>query len=121
MKGRTSPRKRPPFGRRLASARTEQGLTQASLAAKLGVDRTTIRHYERSVFDPKLGFVLRCCKALHVSIESLIGRTVLPQPSQSGALRRFNERLLQLSPRRQQFALRLFGRQLVEIMKEEKR
>lgn len=116
MKGRTTNRKPPTFGHRLASARRARGLTQEAFAAMLGFTRTTLRHYELHVADPKLSVAIRCCKALKVSLEELVGDA--GQSRRSANLERFMRPLLSMDPPKQKLALRLSTALVLEIRKK---
>ncbi len=50
---------------------TEQGLTQAELAALVGVSRKTINTVENEVFVPSTVLALRLARALSTSVERL--------------------------------------------------
>jgi transcriptional regulator with XRE-family HTH domain len=117
-KGRPTKKKRPVFGAKLAAARIAQGFTQEALAAKLGVDRSLIRYYERTAKSPKLEFIQRCSKALNIPISSF-----LENPEISIGLdpegKRFLAKIMILEPRRRKFILRLFSRQLGELTRDE--
>ena len=60
-------------GKRIASFRKLQGLTQKELAEKIGVSRTVITDYENCrirIYDEML---VRLSKALNVSIDEILG------------------------------------------------
>ena len=121
MKGRTTKRQRPAFGVRLCTVRRECGLTQAALAARLGVNRSLIRYYERDSKNPKIEIVGRCAAALGVPIEVLWGNLAnrkLDTRGPSESLNRFYWSLRKLPLSKLQFVLRLFSRQLAELRKE---
>ena len=56
---------------RLREARAERGLTQADLAAMIGVSRKTINTVENGIFIPSTVLALRLAQALGESVESL--------------------------------------------------
>ncbi len=56
---------------RLRVARADHGLTQAELAARVGVSRKTINTVENGVFVPSTIVALRLAKALATSVERL--------------------------------------------------
>jgi putative transcriptional regulator len=61
----------PRLGNRLKQFRTARGLTQAELAAKIGVSRKTINTVENSVFVPSTILALSLARALDTSVEEL--------------------------------------------------
>ena len=56
---------------RLKEARTEHGLTQAELAARVSVSRKTINTVENSVFVPSTILALKLAAALGCRVEDL--------------------------------------------------
>ena len=56
---------------RLKDERARLGLTQADLAARIGVSRKTINTVENGVFVPSTILALRLAQALGVSVEQL--------------------------------------------------
>ena len=108
---------------RLCSVRRECGLTQEALAARLGVDRSLVRYYERDSENPKMEFVGKCAAALGVPIEVLWGNLAnrkLDTHGPADALNRFYWSLRKLPAAKLQFVLRLFSRQLAELRKEQR-
>lgn len=61
----------PRLGNRLKEFRTARGLTQAELAARIGVSRKTINTVENSVFVPSTILALSLARALDTSVEEL--------------------------------------------------
>jgi transcriptional regulator with XRE-family HTH domain len=55
--------------------RTELGLSQADLAARVGVDKRQIRRYEAGDAQPNLGAAAAIAKALDMSIDELAGQS----------------------------------------------
>lgn len=55
----------------LKEARTARGLTQAELAAHVGVSRKTINTVENGVFVPSTALALRLAQFLNVHVEDL--------------------------------------------------
>jgi transcriptional regulator with XRE-family HTH domain len=107
MRGRTTQKLRTPFGERLASARLSAGLSQQAFARKLGVDRTVVRHNERSVADPKLNFVLSCCSALGIRLDELIATPCATRREYSPLLERLGRELRKLNDKEQRAVLRI--------------
>ena len=55
----------------LGEYRKAKGLTQASLAAKVGVSRKTINTIENAVFVPSTTLALKLARALGTNVETL--------------------------------------------------
>lgn len=60
------------FPNRLAALRKEQGLTQKSLAERVGVHVTQIQRYENGSIQPTLDVIRRLAVALSVSADLLV-------------------------------------------------
>jgi putative transcriptional regulator len=56
---------------RLREERARRGLTQAALAAMVGVSRKTINTVENGVFVPSTALSLRLARALATTVEAL--------------------------------------------------
>jgi putative transcriptional regulator len=56
---------------RLKEERERLGLTQAELAARVGVSRKTVNTVENRVFTPSALLALKLAQALEVSVEQL--------------------------------------------------
>lgn len=59
----------PELANRLKRLRSERGLTQAELAARVGVSRKTINTVENGVFVPSTILALRLASALQEPVE----------------------------------------------------
>ena len=59
------------LGSRLKEARTARNLTQADLAAQIGVSRKTINTVENGVFVPSTTLALSLAQALSLRVEDL--------------------------------------------------
>lgn len=59
------------LGNRLKAHRIQAGLTQAELAALVGVSRKTINTVENEVFTPSTTLALRLARALGAPVETL--------------------------------------------------
>jgi putative transcriptional regulator len=55
----------------LKRRRAELGLTQAELAAKVGVTRKTVNTVENGIFTPSATLAIKLSQALGVSVEQL--------------------------------------------------
>jgi transcriptional regulator with XRE-family HTH domain len=100
--GRPSKRPRAPFGQRVYDAREAIGLSQAEVAAKLGINQASYGAWERDSVALRPEQVEQLAKILNVSIEHLYG--VSPPKSRggpAGKLRRIFEQANNL-PREQQ-------------------
>jgi len=62
-----------PFGKNLAAARNNAGLSQAKLAKKLGVTRAMIDYYENRAKNPSTTFVITASTKFGISADSLLG------------------------------------------------
>lgn len=51
--------------------RTHLGLSQADMAAKLGLSRSNLNHYERNVF-PSIQIVVEIATQMHLTLDVLI-------------------------------------------------
>jgi len=60
------------FGDRLRAAREKAGLDQAELARLVGLDQSTLNHYERHRRRPDFQRLTDICKHLDVTTDSLI-------------------------------------------------
>lgn len=58
--------------RRIRELRDEAGMTQAALAAKLGLkDKSTVAQWERGVNSPRAALIPKIAKALNVGVGDL--------------------------------------------------
>jgi transcriptional regulator with XRE-family HTH domain len=109
MIGRPEITQAPPFGRRLAEARREKGLTQPELGKLLGMSRERVDYYERRAKNPALEVVQACAKVLGVPVLQLVGDDEpLPQKKKTGPVsqleRKFQE-VKRLPRKKQEFIL----------------
>jgi len=89
MAGRPPTKEATDFGKRVALARHERGLTQQELADRIGVTRHMIDYYERRATNVKTEVVVKLAAALNVSTDDLLGRQeVRPKPGPKSLLRR---------------------------------
>mgnify|MGYP001044933904 CR=1 FL=1 len=61
------------FGERLRQIRKEMGETQDEFAARIGTSKQVLSRYESGQRIPKISLVESCAKALHVSVDYLMG------------------------------------------------
>jgi putative transcriptional regulator len=59
------------LGNRIREAREAKGLTQAELAARVGVSRKTVNTVENAVFVPSTVIALKLARALGEPVEAL--------------------------------------------------
>jgi transcriptional regulator with XRE-family HTH domain len=101
--GRPSERQRPPFGQRLYELREAAGLTQAQVAAKLGISHRAYAFWEREPTAVRAEQLATLADLFGVTADFLVGR----QPSKqrgsgpTGKMRQLFEAASNL-PRRQQ-------------------
>ena len=62
------------FSEKLASLRRERGMTQADLAARLGISKSAVSMYERGNREPELDLLQKMADLFRVSVSSLLGR-----------------------------------------------
>lgn len=60
------------IGNTIKKYRNELGLTQAELARKVGIARSSISHYETEFKKPSITNADKLAKALNISLEQLI-------------------------------------------------
>jgi transcriptional regulator with XRE-family HTH domain len=103
MAGRRPSRGKSVFGRRLAAVREERGLTQTALAARLGVNQSTVAYYETQSPSPSVDFAKQCADILDVTIEDLVSDEPAKR-SKRGPPSKFEEKIEQLRklPKREQ-------------------
>lgn len=61
-------------GARIRLLRLEKNMTQRQLAAKIGVDRTSLSSYEHSKRTPDIFILCRIADVFEVSLDDLVGR-----------------------------------------------
>lgn len=72
------------LGRRIVEIRRRQGMSQAELARRLGVESCRLSHWERGSHQPSLWQVAELAAALEAGLEELI---LGQAPAQSGEVR----------------------------------
>jgi len=103
MPGRVATKPAPAFGAQLAALRKARGLTQAQLAAALGISVEMLTYYERRAKNPSADFIAKAASFFGASADELLaldGKT----PRKHGPpshLAQLTERLAKL-PRAQQ-------------------
>ncbi len=101
--GRPSERQRPPFGQRLYELREAAGLTQAQVAAKLGISHRAYAFWEREPTAVRAEQLATLAELFGVTADFLIGRQPSKQrgPGPTGKMRQLFQVASNL-PRRQQ-------------------
>ena len=61
------------FGSRLKAIRQARGLTQETLARRVGIERRMIAQYENYAKFPSVDLIPKLARALKVSVEELLG------------------------------------------------
>lgn len=103
MIGRPPKKEAPEFGKRVAAARKERGLTQAQLAKALGITQKMIDYYERRASNVTVEVVRKLARVLHVSSDELLGiKPKKAKPGPKSKLRRQIEQIEQLPKSKQQ-------------------
>ena len=62
------------FSEMLSSLRKQNGLTQAELAARLGISKSAVSMYECGNREPELELLQAMADLFHVSVSTLLGR-----------------------------------------------
>jgi putative transcriptional regulator len=103
MAGRPATKPAPPFGQKLAALRKERGLTQAQLAALLGVSLEMVDYYERRAKNPSTETLKRVGDALNVDPAYFLGEK-RAERKKPGPPSMFEERIKEARrlPRRKQ-------------------
>ncbi|MGG1531430.1 helix-turn-helix domain-containing protein [Brevibacillus agri] len=69
------------FGERLSKLRTEKKLSQAELASRLNIAKSTLAMYETDKREPSFETVERIADFFDVQVDYLLGRTCDPSPT----------------------------------------
>lgn len=62
------------IGERIKELRIQNNMTQSKLANKLGIDRSTLTHYELCLRIPSIDILWEIADIFDVSIDELVGR-----------------------------------------------
>ncbi|WP_042165762.1 helix-turn-helix domain-containing protein [Paenibacillus gorillae] len=81
------------IGNRIAQLRDEKRWTQEQTAAKLGISRAALSHYEKNRREPDSETLAKFADLYQVSIDYLVGRTMNPQSALSDDVRDFVDHL----------------------------
>lgn len=101
------------IGSRIAQLRDEKRWTQEQTAAKLGISRAALSHYEKNRREPDTETLAKFADLYQVTIDYLVGRTLNPQVAMSEDIRNFADHL-ELSDEEilQKYNLSVDGRKL---------
>ena len=77
----------------LARLRRERGMTQAELAQRLGVSKSSISMYERGNREPELDLLERMADLFDVSVNAMLGRSEPELVNSDPALTEYLEQL----------------------------
>ena len=95
----------PEFSRTLSLLRQEKGVSQRKAADALGISQALLSHYEKSIREPGLDFVVRACDYYGVSADYMLGRTAEPgAPTAGWQLRELARQLRDLAERAENIA-----------------
>ncbi|MGO4107615.1 helix-turn-helix domain-containing protein [Paenibacillus sp. YAF4_2] len=81
------------IGNRIAGMREERKWTQEQTAAKLGISRAALSHYEKNRREPDTETLAKFADLYQVSIDYLVGRTMNSQSALSDDVRNFVDHL----------------------------
>ncbi|MFF2484720.1 helix-turn-helix domain-containing protein [Paenibacillus sp. NPDC058071] len=81
------------IGSRIAQLRDEQKWTQEQTAAKLGISRAALSHYEKNRREPDSETLAKFADLYQVSIDYLVGRTLSQQAVLDDDVRGFVDQL----------------------------
>ena len=76
--GRPARKPRTDFGKRLATIREQQGISQVELAKRMGVSQSAIAHWERRSVSLSPEQIVTLSEALGVSLQELFGTLIAP-------------------------------------------
>jgi len=101
------------YGERIAYLREKHKMKQEELAAKLGISRASLSHYEKQRRQPDYKTLKKIADYFDVTIDYIIGRTDNPGTTVDPETKQFVESL-ELSDERilEKFALTVDGREL---------
>lgn len=107
QRGRPSTHPRTPFGERLFAARSTLGLSQAQVAAQLGIRQTAYADWERYPVALRPDQIDKLTEILKVSVEHLFGKVPTKERTSgpTGKARRLFEAVSKLPRAQQQHVL----------------
>jgi transcriptional regulator with XRE-family HTH domain len=103
MTGRPPTKEATEFGKRIAEARRQRGLTQQQFADLLGVSRKMVDYYERRATNVTADVVKKLSAVLNVSADDLLGlESKRPKPGPKSKLQIQIEQIQRLPKGKQQ-------------------
>lgn len=113
MAGRPPTKEATDFGKRVAAARQQRGLTQRELAERIGVSLRMMEYYERRADNVKSDVIKALAHALNVSTDDLLGvNTPKSKPGPKSKLRKQIDKVEQLPRSRQLFVAQVLDQLL---------
>jgi transcriptional regulator with XRE-family HTH domain len=113
MAGRPPTKEATDFGKRVAAARQQRGLTQRELADRIGVSLRMMEYYERRADNVKSDVIKALAHALNVSTDDLLGvNTPKSKPGPKSKLRKQIDKVEQLPRSRQLFVAQVLDQLL---------
>ena len=113
MAGRPPTKEATDFGKRVAAARQQRGLTQRELADRIGVSLRMMEYYERRAQNVKSDVIKQLAAALNVSADDLLGiDTPKNKPGRKSKLTRQIEQVEELPRSRQHFVAQVLDQLL---------
>lgn len=110
MARRSSTKKAPVFGSRLASYRRAKGFTQPELGKRLGISTKMVDYYEHRARNPSVSIVQKAADLFGVSVADLLGEDaalVRKKPGPRSALEEKIEQLRKLPKSQQEVVLKM--------------
>jgi len=102
MTGRPPSKEATEFGKRVADARRQRGLTQRELADLLGVSQKMIDYFERRASNVTSDIVCKLSEVLKISADDLLGlQSTRAKPGPKSKLQRQIEQIERLPPAKQ--------------------
>ena len=80
--------------RRLKEARTDKGLTQADVAAQLGIKKNTVSNYEKGITNPDMDSFIELCKLYDLDFSEVLSIAYSYAPKRKGFILDSNEKKL---------------------------
>lgn len=80
--------------RRLKEARTDKGLTQADVAAQLGIKKNTVSNYEKGITNPDMDSFIELCKLYDLDFAEILSIAYSYAPKRKEFILDSNEKKL---------------------------